>query len=113
MLKELNKVVRRDENEYKELCSMVCDYENHLKKVISDLDFEWLSIINNMNYLGNLKKFVEEDHNFHISLDADEINEMFFLTDYMGNMVQNIEHLGRRTLCDISKEVLENQTTLN
>lgn len=113
LLKELNKVVRRDENEYKELCSMVCDYENHLKKVISDLDFEWLSIINNMNYLGNLKKFVEEDHNFHISLNADEINEMFFLTDYMGNMVQNIDHLGRRTLCDISKEVLENQTTLN
>ena len=105
---ELNRVTRRDEDEYSQLCSYVCDYESHLKKVISELDLEWIgNTFISEEYVCKLKDYIKEEHNSRLSISTDAINTMFHITDSLDNMTQTIDSSARRLICDVTKEIID------
>lgn len=110
---ELNRVTIRDEDEYSHLCSYVRDYESHLKKVISDLDLDWISkTFISEEYVNQLKEYIQKEHNSRFSIGIDAINRMFHITDSLDNMTQTIYSRACRLICDITKEILD-KTTIN
>lgn len=107
LLNELNRVTRRDEDEYKQLCSWVVDYEQHLKKVLSELDLDWIAAtIDAEDYIRKLKEYLNSDHNTHSQIDTDAINEMFHITESLSNVQEMIFNLAKRFICDITTSVL-------
>lgn len=108
LCEELNKVTRRDEDEYNQLCSYVREYETHLKQVISNIDFELIgdTFIDN-EYANGLKEYIKEEHNPQSSIDTDAINAMFQLTDSLDNMAQAIDSRARRVIYNITKEIID------
>lgn len=108
LLAELNKVTRRDESEYEQLCLEVRGYENHLKQVISKLDLDWIAVvIDSEEYIQNLKKYIYVEHNPSSSIDTDSINEMFHVTDSLSDVQRIIYRMGHRKICDITASILD------
>ncbi|WP_303874929.1 M48 family metalloprotease [Bacteroides acidifaciens] len=108
LLNELNRATRRDEDEYKQLCSWVMDYEQHLKRVISELDLDWISAtIDAEKYINNLKVYLNSEHNSRYQINTDTITEMFNITDSLSNIQGAIYGIAIRTICDISTSVLD------
>ncbi len=109
LLNELNRATRRDEDEYKELCSWVNEYEKHLKKVISELDLDWIAVaIDAEEYINNLKEYIKVEHNPLFQINTDAVNEMFHITESLSNVQGAIYGMARRSICDITTNVLEN-----
>lgn len=108
LLKELNKATRRDEDEYKQLCSWIMDYEQHLKKVISELDLDWIAAtIDAEEYINNLKTYINSEHNSRYQINTDAINEMFNITESLSNIQGAIFGIAKRAICDITTSVLD------
>lgn len=106
---ELSRVTRRDEDEYSQLCSYVRDYEAHLKKVVSELDLDWMAhTFISEEYINNLKEYTKEEHNSRVSINTDAINTMFQITDSLDNVANTIEGAARRLICDITKKIIDN-----
>lgn len=106
---ELSRVTRRDEDEYSQLCSYVRDYEAHLKKVISELDLDWMAhTFISEEYINNLKEYTKEEHNSRVSISTDAVNTMFQITDSLDNVANTIEGAARRLICDITKKIMDN-----
>lgn len=106
---ELSRVTRRDEDEYSQLCSYVRDYEAHLKKVVSELDLDWMAhTFISEEYTNNLKEYTKEEHNSRVSINTDAINTMFQITDSLDNVANTIEGAARRLICDITKKIIDN-----
>lgn len=106
---ELSRVTRRDEDEYSQLCSYVRDYEAHLKKVVSELDLDWMAhTFISEEYINNLKEYTKEEHNSRVSINTDAINTMFQITDSLDNVANTIEGVARRLICDITKKIIDN-----
>ena len=106
---ELSRVTRRDEDEYSQLCSYVRDYEAHLKKVVSELDLDWMAhTFISEEYINNLKEYTKEEHNSRVSINTDAINTMFQITDSLDNVANSIEGAARRLICDITKKIIDN-----
>lgn len=106
---ELSRVTRRDEDEYSQLCSYVRDYEAHLKKVVSELDLDWMAhTFISEEYINNLKEYTKEEHNSRVSINTDAINTMFQITDSLDNVANTIEGAARRLICDIKKKIIDN-----
>ena len=106
---ELSRVTRRDEDEYSQLCSYVRDYEAHLKKVVSELDLDWMAhTFISEEYINNLKEYTKEEHNSRVSINTDAINTMFQITDSLDNVANTIEGAARRLICDITKKIMDN-----
>ena len=109
LLKELNKATRRDEDEYKQLCSWVMDYEQHLKKVIAEINLDWVAaVINTEEYIMKLKEYLKSNHNSNFSIDTAAINEMFQITETLSDIQGAIYGISRHTICDITTSVLDN-----
>lgn len=109
LLKELNKATRRDEDEYKQLCSWVMDYEQHLKKVIAEINLDWVAaVINTEEYIMKLKEYLKSNHNSNFSIDTAAINEMFQITETLSDIQGAIYGMSRHTICDITTSVLDN-----
>jgi len=109
---ELSKATRRDEDEQEQLCTDVRAYENHLKKVISELDLEWIAnTFIDKEYVNRLENYIKEVHNPRSYIDIEEINTMFQISDSLDTMVTTIENSARNLLCDITKEVLDQLET--
>ena len=109
LLKELNKATRRDEDEYKQLCSWVMDYEQHLKKVIAEINLDWVAaVINTEEYIMKLKEYLKSNHNSNFSIDTAAINEMFHITETLSDIQGAIYGMSRHTICDITTSVLDN-----
>ena len=105
---ELSRVTRRDEDEYSQLCSYVRDYEAHLKKVISELDLDWMAqTFISEEYINNLKEYTKEEHNSRVSISTDAVNTMFQITDSLDNVANTIEGAARRLICDITKKIMD------
>lgn len=103
---ELSRVTRRDEDEYSQLCSYVRDYEAHLKKIISELDLDWMAhTFISEEYVNGLKDYIKEEHNSRLSISTDAVNTMFQITDSLDNVANTIEGAARRLICDITKEI--------
>lgn len=103
---ELSRVTRRDEDEYSQLCSYVRDYEAHLKKIISELDLDWMAhTFISEEYVNGLKDYIKEEHNSRLSISTDAVNTMFRITDSLDNVANTIEGAARRLICDITKEI--------
>lgn len=106
---ELSRVTRRDEDEYSQLCSYVRDYEAHLKKVVSELDLDWMAhTFISEEYINNLKEYTKEEHNSRTSINTDAINTMFQITDSLDNVANTIEGAARHLICDITKIIIDN-----
>ena len=106
---ELSRVTRRDEDEYSQLCSYVRDYEAHLKKVVSELDLDWMAhTFISEEYINNLKEYTKEEHNSRVSINTDAINTMFQITDSLDNVANTIEGAARHLICDIAKKIIDN-----
>lgn len=106
---ELSRVTRRDEDEYSQLCSYVRDYEAHLKKVVSELDLDWMAhTFISEEYINNLKEYTKEEHNSRVSINTDAIDTMFHITDSLDNVANTIERAARRLICDITKKIIDN-----
>lgn len=106
---ELSRVTRRDEDEYSQLCSYVRDYEAHLKKVVSELDLDWMAhTFISEEYINNLKEYTKEEHNSRVSINTDAINTMFQITDSLDNVANTIEGAARCLICDITKKIIDN-----
>lgn len=106
---ELSRVTRRDEDEYSQLCTYVRDYEAHLKKVVSELDLDWMAhTFISEEYINNLKEYTKEEHNSRVSINTDAINTMFQITDSLDNVANTIEGAARRLICDITKKIIDN-----
>lgn len=110
LLNELNRVTRRDEDEYKQLCSLVKDYEQHLKKVLTELDLDWISsTIGAEEYIKNLKDYLNEEHNSLYRIDTDAINDMFNITNGLSDIQGAVNSLATRSICNITLSVLDNK----
>lgn len=108
LLSELNRATRRDEDEYKQLCSWVMDYEQHLKKVISGLDLDWIAAtIDAEEYINNLKAYINSEHNSRYQINTDKISEMFNITESLSNIQEAIYGIAKRAICDITTSVLD------
>ncbi|WP_298074354.1 M48 family metallopeptidase [uncultured Bacteroides sp.] len=110
LLNELNRVTRRDEEEYKELCSLVKDYEQHLKKALTDIDLNWISAtIGAEEYIKNLKDYLNKEHNSFYQVDVDAINEMFDITNGLSDIQEAVYNIAQRSICNITISVLDNK----
>lgn len=108
LLNELNRSTRRDEDEYKQLCSWVMDYEQHLKKVISELELDWIAVaIDAEEYINNLKAYINSEHNSRYQINTDTITEMFNITESLYNIQEAIYRRAQRRICNISVSVLD------
>ena len=109
LLKELNKATRRDEEEYKQLCSWVMDYEQHLKKIIAEINLDWVAaVINAEEYIMKLKEYLKSNHNSNFSIDTAAINEMFHIAESLSGIQNAIYGMSIHTICDITNSVLDN-----
>lgn len=108
LLNELNKTTRRDVDEYIQLCSWVVDYEQHLKKVISELDLDWIeATIDTEGYINNLKTYINSEHNSRYQINTDAINEIFNITESLSNIQEAIYGMSKRRICYITTSVLD------
>lgn len=107
LYQELTKATRRDEEEYAQLCADVKEYENHLKRTVSELDLDWMArTFNKEEYVDGLKEYLNTDHNSSFQVDTDVVNEMFQLTDSLSDVQEMIYGSAKRTICGITKQVI-------
>ncbi len=103
LFQELNRATRRDKGEYDQLCSEVMDYEQHLKKVISDLDLDRIAIALSANdFIDYLKEYLKEQHNSRYQVNATAINDMFTITEGLASLQGEVQSVAKRTICDIT-----------
>ncbi len=108
LLMELNRVTRRDEEEYYHLCSEVNRYESHLKRVISELDLEWIgNTFMNIEFANSLKEYASKEHTTAFNINEIAVNEMLNWTDRIDEMTYITIDRARHLICDIAKEILD------
>lgn len=107
LVQELNRATRRDKEEYNQLCTLVRDYEQHLRSVISNLDYSLLSAIVEDEYIQQLVDYSNEEHNSRYSISVDKISEMFHITDAVNALVEHLLNRSKRVICGIAKSTLQ------
>lgn len=106
---ELIRVHQCNDEEYSQLCSSVCDFEVHLKKVISKLDLNWMAHnFVNEEYINDLKDYIKEVHNPRTYISNDAVNTMFRITESLDEIAKTIEKVGNCLICETTKIFIEN-----
>ena len=105
---ELNRATRRDQDEYRQLCSRVEDYEEHLKGVIGELKLDWIAgFIGDEEYIKKFEEYVNIDHTSPFEISTNAINEMFHVTEGLSNIQKMICGVAKRIICGVTLEVLD------
>lgn len=109
LLNELNQEKRRDQDEYKQLCSWVAGYEQHLKKILMELDLDWIgAVIDAGEYVRKLKEYLKSDHNPQSQIDTDAISDMLQITESLSQIQNAIYRMSRRSICSMTVSILDN-----
>lgn len=105
---EFNKHYLVDEGDYAVLCSWSDSFDNELRKVISEINFECFpQQFINIDFINELKDYARKYSLFHLVLDYNNINYMFHLCDEVSILLQNIEVCTTRLIYNICKEATE------
>ena len=85
-INELNRITRRDEEEYRALANMVLDMGKYIKDVMNMLDFDIMTNFVHVEELALWKKFLSETHEVTFAsgqISTTAINEMLYYLDRM------------------------------
>ena len=85
------------------------DYEQHLKKVIAEINLDWVAAaINTEEYIMKLKEYLKSNHNSNFSIGTAAINEMFHITESLSDIQSAVYGIAIHSICDITTSVLDN-----
>lgn len=83
-INELNRITRRDEDEYKALTNMVLEMGKYIKDLMNALDFDIMTNFVHVEVLALWKKFLSETHEVTFAsgqISTTAINEMLYYLD--------------------------------
>lgn len=83
-INELNRITRRDEDEYKALTNMVLEMGKYIKDLMNALDFDIMTNFVHVEVLALWKKFLSETHEVTFAsgqISTTAVNEMLYYLD--------------------------------
>lgn len=103
LVEELNRPVRRNEEEYGQLCAEVREYELHVREMISGLDAD--------ECVKEIKEYMDEIHNPAGRIDVNAVNSMLLATESISTHARLVLETARRQVCKVVAGVLDMNVT--
>lgn len=98
---ELNRVTRRDENEFDALQKKFVAYKNSIKEAITQITMERLYPVIHVDMWKRMQDFLDEDSLLNgMSILSEEITDVFSVPDQLVELFENLAYYSKKIISD-------------
>ena len=96
--KELIRPIRRNEEEYRLLCTYIADFEKHFRDVVNNCNWNLLRVDVGAENEKEMLAYAASMHNNYREIDVNKINGLFHMIDVLANMHWGLYANARKTI---------------